>query len=84
MKKPLSHFRYMTRKFIANLDGRKSIMRVETPRKCEWYLVLPARGDGDAICVLLKKVALRKFYYYTEITRAEDSLLTDYADRIVA
>jgi hypothetical protein len=84
MKKPLSYFRHMTRKFIAKLDGMKHIMRVETPRKAEWYLVLPARGDEDATCVLLKKVTLSKYYYHSELSRAEDALLEQYADRITA
>ncbi len=84
MKKPLSYFRHMTRKFIAKLDGIKHIMRVEYPLKAEWYLVIPARGDDDATCVLLKKVTLRKFYYYSELARAEDMLLKQYSDRITA
>jgi hypothetical protein len=84
MKKPLATFRHANRITVAKLDGLKTIMRVITPRKAEWYLVMPATGDEDAICVFLKKVTLRKFSRHEETARAESVLLKGYADRITA
>lgn len=86
MKKQLSHFRHMPRHTIANLEGMKSIMRVDSPRKSEWWLVLPACGDSDAVCVFLKKVSgtsmkleMRGFWTESE----QSKLLAEYADRIL-
>ena len=56
MKKPLASFRYLTRQTVAHLDKLKSIVRVSTPRTLQWWLVLPAVGDADAVCILLRKV----------------------------
>ncbi len=84
MKKPLSYFRHMTRQNIAKLDGLKSIMRVEYPRKREYWLVLPSVGDSDAVCVFLGKKSVTKFYRNTDTMFFEDSLLKQYADRITA
>ena len=84
MKKPLASFRYATRATVAKLDGLKTIMRVTTPRKAEWYLVLPCIGEEDSVCVLLAKTKLRKFYRNQEIARSESDLLKEYASRIVA
>lgn len=81
--KPLSHFRHMTRVNIANLDGLKTIMRVETPRKREWWLVLPAHGEEDAVCVLLKKISVTKYYANRGAAWAEGDLLKSYAERII-
>ena len=88
MKKPLSHFRHMERQTIANLDGMKSIMRVEHPRKREWWLVLPAIGDSDAVCVLLHKESVKKefrggAYEQSFISGTENQILAEYANRIV-
>ncbi len=78
MKKPLAHFRYMTRKTVAKLDGAKMIMRVDTPRTCQFWMVLPATGDDDAVCVLISKV--KRYERYYEIARIQSI----YADRITA
>ena len=83
MKTTLAKFRHADRKNVADLNGLKSIMRVTTPRKAEWYLVLPCIGEEDAICVLLKKVTLSKFSRHEETFRAESVLLKEYADRIL-
>lgn len=84
MKTNLATFRHATRTTVAKIDGLKTIMRVTTPRKAEWYLVLPCIGEEDAVCVFLKKVTLKKFSRHEETARAESVLLKEYAARIVA
>jgi hypothetical protein len=81
---PLAKFRYSDRTEVAKLHGLKSIMRVTTPRKAEWYLVLPSVGESDAACVLLKKVTLTKYFRNQEIARGTNQILNEYAARIVA
>jgi hypothetical protein len=82
MKKPLSHFRHMNRCNIATLsDGIKTIMKVTTPRTKSFWLVIPARGDNDAMCVLLKKYTITKF---CSKPWADQDILKYYADRIDA
>ena len=84
MKKPLAAFRHQNRSTVAKLDGLKTIMRVTSPRKAEWYLVLPSTGDDDAVCVLLKKARTSKLNRNQETQLAEAALLKDYAARITA
>jgi len=80
MKKPLAFFRYATRETVATLQDLKSIMLVITPRKSEFWLVLPAVGDSDAVCVFIRKFTIRK----NERSNAQTlSVLKDYADRII-
>ena len=50
----LAKFRHANRHNIAKI-GMKSIMRVETARTLQWWLVLPAIGDNDCRCMLLHK-----------------------------
>lgn len=52
---PLASLRYTTRKTVADLGGMKSIIRVETARLVKWFHVLPATGDGDAMCLLIQQ-----------------------------
>jgi hypothetical protein len=82
MKKQLSHFRHMDRKTIATLDGMKSIMRVETPRTTQWWIVLPAVGDSDATCVLIRKITQSKFCRKGPTLTVESQILESYADRV--
>ena len=53
---PLARLRYTARKTVADLGGMKSIIRVETARLVRWFHVLPATGDGDAMCLLINQV----------------------------
>ncbi len=78
MKKNFETFRYSEKETIAKLDGMKSIMRVTTPRKVEWWLVLPARGDSDAVCVLIQKSPKWEI-----IKNVEAKILAEYAERII-
>jgi len=50
----LAKFRHANRQTVANI-GMKSIMRVETARTLQWWLVLPATGENDSRCILLHK-----------------------------
>lgn len=79
MKKPLSHFRHMDRQIIAQLDGMKSIMRVETIRTTQWWLVLPSVGDQDSVCVRIHKMSA-----CYDPTCCEKTILKQYADRVTA
>jgi hypothetical protein len=54
MTKQLAAFRHTTRHNVAKI-GMKSIMRVETARTLQWWLVLPATGENDSPCILLHK-----------------------------
>jgi hypothetical protein len=54
MTKKLAAFRHTTRQTVAKI-GMKSIMRVETARTLQWWLVLPAIGENDSACILLHK-----------------------------
>jgi hypothetical protein len=51
----LATLRYTSRKTVADLGGMKSIIRVETARLVKWFHVLPATGDGDAMCLLIQQ-----------------------------
>lgn len=61
MKKPLANFRYMNKEIVANLKDLKSIMEVKTDRQVSWWMVLPATGDSDSVCVLIEKVSKKHF-----------------------
>ena len=78
MKKPLRYFRYMDREIVAKLnDGLKTVMKVTTPRTVSWWLVLPAQGDKDCVCVMIRKAPK------WELTaKIEKQILDEYADRI--
>lgn len=78
MKKNLATFRYLKTEAIAKLDGLKSIIRVEYPRKTEWFIVLPAVGESDSVCVLISKVGKAHTVF------EEPRVLAAYADRIIA
>lgn len=52
---PLAKLRYEKKIVVANLPGMKSIIRVETARLVKWFHVLPATGDGDAMCFLIQQ-----------------------------
>jgi hypothetical protein len=52
---PLEKVRYAKKIVVANLPGMKSIIRVETARLVKWFHVLPATGDGDAMCLLIQQ-----------------------------
>ena len=83
MKQPLAKLRNANRRNIAQLNDLKAIMRVETPRTVSFWLVLPARGDEDCVCILIKKVQERKGWLNTAAKIAESRIIRDYADRIV-
>ena len=78
MKKLLATFLYLNHPMIAKLEGGKSIMRVEYPRKTEWYLILPCTEmDEDHMCVLISKTPKNSTYH------EELRILSDYATRII-
>jgi hypothetical protein len=78
MRKTLSHFRYTTHQNIANLEGMKSIMRVETPRQVSWWIVLPAIGNEDSPVVKLDQAP------WSTAAHHQKKLLAEYADRITS
>jgi hypothetical protein len=74
---------------VARLRGMKSIVRVETPRRRKWFLVLPTIGDKDARCVEIRsEVILEEFkggpLEQSYISAAESEILAEYADRIIS
>lgn len=79
MKKNLEKFRYTNRRNVATIDGMKYLMRVETPRKIEWWLALPAVGMDDSVCVLVKKTTCKAM-----ADEYEQELLNFYAGRITS
>lgn len=83
MKQPLAKFRHAICRNIAQLNDLKSIMRVSTPRTVSFWLVLPACGDDDCVCILIKKVQERKGWLNTAAKTAESKIIRDYADRII-
>lgn len=82
MKKPLQYFRHMTRRFILELEGMKNIMRVETRRTITWWLVLPAVGDSDSVCVLLHKVTTHAGNHFFNVMEGDSKMKREYSDRI--
>ena len=83
MKKHLASFIGTSRSTIAQLKDLKSIMMVRTARTVSFWLVLPARGDEDCVCVLIQKIQERKGWINTAAKIAESKILRDYADRII-
>ena len=83
MKQPLAKFRHSIRRTIAQLKDLKSIMRVETPRTVSFWLVLPACGDEDCVCVLIEKIQERKGWLKSAAKSSENKIMRDYADRII-
>jgi hypothetical protein len=81
MTKKLAAFRHTTRHHVAKI-GMKAIMRVETSRSLQWWLVLPARGENDCLCMLLHKcgTANREF----SITVCERSIIAEETARAAA
>ena len=52
---PLEKIRYAKKIVVANLPEMKSIIRVENARLVKWFHVLPATGDGDAMCLMIQQ-----------------------------
>jgi hypothetical protein len=84
MKKPLSYFRHMTRQNIAKLDGLKSIMRVDQPRTCSWWIVIPTTGEEDSVCVKIDSCRIHPRGREIWMQSTQDKILTEYGDRITA
>lgn len=76
MKKNLETFRYLKHMNVADLEKGKTIIRVEYPRKTEWWIALPCYGEADHVCVFISKV--KRGYALFEEARILDS----YASRI--
>lgn len=83
MKKYLASFIGTSRSTVTQLKDMKSIMRVRTARTVSFWLVLPAYGDEDCVCVLIKKIQERKGWINTAAKITENEILKDYADRII-
>jgi hypothetical protein len=81
MTKKLATFRHANRDIVAKI-GMKALMRVETARTLQWWLVLPARGENDCLCMLLHKcgTANREF----SITVCERSIIAEETARAAA
>jgi len=65
---------------IGNLPGLKSIVRVTTPRLIKWYLVLPAVGDYDCRCILVRKQDKR----WADLTVIDKIIIESEAARLEA
>jgi hypothetical protein len=76
-KQPLAKFRHIQQTPIVKLEGLKMIVRFDFPRKREYWLVLPAIGDGDAVCVFIRKFPRWELLHYCNL-----SVLEGYKDRI--
>lgn len=81
MKKPLAAFRYLNRQTVATI-GRKHIMRVETARTLQWWLVLPATGDNDCPCIRLHTCGVRNREY--AISQCEPKIIAEETARAAA
>ncbi len=77
----LAKFRHTNRKNVAKI-GMKSIMRVETARTLQWWLVLPALGENDSRCILLHKCSTTNREY--SIMTCEPKIIAEYIDRAAA
>jgi hypothetical protein len=74
---------------IAKLKGLKSIIRVTSPRRRKWFLVLPSTCGDDCKCVeLLSEIIKAEFrggkLERSYISGAEANLLAEYSDRIIS
>lgn len=79
---PLAELQKFKPVTVAKLQGLKTIIRVETPRLLKWFLVVPATGHRDAVCVLLHKCSNVQPMW--SISQCEPKILADYADRVIA
>ena len=62
--------------------GMKKIIRVATARQHKWYLVLPAVGDKDCRCLLVR--AFDRKYMTTPLKHLDIMVLSSETDRLVA
>jgi hypothetical protein len=74
---------------VARLNGMKSIIRVESPRRRKWFLVLPAVGNNDGRCIEIRSEVIREEFKggpieQSHISAAESEILKEYADRIIS
>ena len=74
---------------IAKLKGLKSIIRVTSPRRKKWFLVLPSTCGDDCKCVeLLSETVKAEFRggwaERSHISGTEANLLAEYSDRIIS
>ena len=74
----LSKFRHTNRHNVAKI-GMKNIMRVETARTLQWWLVLPAIGENDSRCILLRKCSTTNREY--SIATCEPKIIAEENDR---
>jgi hypothetical protein len=81
MTKKLATFRHANRQLVAHI-GMKSIMRVETTRTLQWWLVLPARGENDSLCMLLHKCSTTNREF--SITVCEPKIISEETARAAA
>jgi hypothetical protein len=67
---------------LCELDGGKSLMQVETPRKVEVWLVYPATGNNDHKCLLVDRRQVSKLYRTQTKLNQKESVLRQYCDRV--
>ena len=70
---------------VLTLSDGKDIVRIETPRKVEWWLVSPAKGDDDSRALLIDKIRHGGKYDFDKFgstAHREFSLLGRYSDRV--
>lgn len=60
--------------------GNKSIVRVSSPKLFKWFLVLPAVGDADCRCLLVRKQEKR----WTDLPRIDAIVLQSETERLEA
>lgn len=77
----LAKFRHATRQNVAKI-GMKNIMRVETARTLQWWLVLPAIGENDSRCILLHKCSTTNREY--SIMTCEPKIIAEETARAAA
>ncbi len=70
---------------VLTLSDGKDIVRIKTPRKVEWWLVYPAKGDDDYRAQLIGKIrhgGKYDGYEFINTANAEFQLLKEYSDRV--
>ena len=77
----LAKFRRNNRQNVAKI-GMKSIMRVETARTLQWWLVLPALKENDSRCILLHKCSTTNREY--SISTCEPKIIAEETARSAA
>ena len=85
MKKQLSQITDQNRNAIvvANLKGGEQIIRIDYPRKFEWWLILPYDYDtDDNTCLLIGKEKATKLYRSSAKFRGQSAATRQYANRI--